>query len=90
MKPAPKTQGNAIYYAQGILNTNQDTILATRNGILVQDNVEETTSETTRTTVRRTQWYDPLAQTFLVTEEGGAFVTKVDLYFGQKDDTLPV
>ena len=22
--------------------------------------------------------------------EGGAFVTKVDLYFGQKDDTLPV
>ena len=90
LKPAPKTQGNAIYYAQGILNTNQDTILATRNGILVQDNVEETTSETTRTTVRRTQWYDPLAQTFLVTEEGGAFVTKVDLYFGQKDDTLPV
>ena len=90
LKPAPKTQGNAIYYAQGILNTNQDTIVATRNGILVQDNVEETTSESFRTTVRRTQWYDPLAQTFLVTEEGGAFVTKVDLYFGQKDDTLPV
>ena len=90
LKPAPKTQGNAVYFAQGILNTNQDTILATRNGILVQDNVEETTSETFRTTVRRTQWYDPLAQTFLVTDEGGAFVTKVDLYFAQKDDTLPV
>ena len=58
--------------------------------ILVQDNVEETTSNTFRTTVRRLQWYDPLAQTFLVTEEGGAFVTKVDLYFGQKDETLPV
>ena len=72
------------------MNTNQDTIIATRNGILVQDNVEETTSNTFRTTVRRLQWYDPLAQTFLVTEEGGAFVTKVDLYFGQKDDTLPV
>ena len=57
---------------------------------MVQDNVEETTSNTFRTTVRRLQWYDPLAQTFLVTEEGGAFVTKVDLYFGQKDDTLPV
>jgi hypothetical protein len=90
LKPSPKTQGNAVYYAQGILNTNQDTIVATRNGILVQDNVEETTSESFRTTVRRAQWYDPLAQTFLVTEEGGAFVTKVDLYFGQKDDTLPV
>ena len=79
-----------MYYAQGVLNTNQDTIVATRNGILVQDNVEETTSNTFRTTVRRLQWYDPLAQTFLVTEDGGAFVTKVDLYFAQKDDTLPV
>ena len=37
LKPAPKTQGNAVYYAQGVLNTNQDTIVATRNGILVQD-----------------------------------------------------
>ena len=42
-----------MYYAQGVLNTNQDTIVATRNGILVQDNVEETTSNTFRTTVRR-------------------------------------
>ena len=46
--------------------------------------------KTTRTTVRRTQWYDPLAQTLLFTEEGGCFVTKVDLYFGAKDETLPV
>ena len=90
IRPAPETQGNAVYFAQGILETEQDTIVATRNGTLVQDNIEETTSETTRTTVRRTQWYDPLAQTFLVTEEGGCFVTKVDLFFGAKDETLPV
>ena len=31
-----------------------------------------------------------LIKTILVTEEGGAFVTKVDLYFGAKDETLPV
>ena len=90
IRPAPETQGNAVYFAQGVLETEQDTIVATRNGALVQDNIEETTSETTRTTVRRTQWYDPLAQTFLVTEDGGCFVTKVDLYFGAKDETLPV
>jgi len=90
IRPAPETQGNAVYFAQGILETEQDTIVATRNGELVQDNVEETTSQTFRTTVRRRQWYDPLAQTILVTEEGGAFVTKVDLYFGAKDETLPV
>ena len=33
---------------------------------------------------------DPLAQTFLVTVRGGVFVTKLDLFFAQKDDTLPV
>ena len=32
----------------------------------------------------------PLAQTFLVTETGGCFLTKLDLYFAQKDNTLPV
>ena len=33
---------------------------------------------------------DPLAQTFLVSEEGGCFITKLDLYFSQKDTVLPV
>jgi hypothetical protein len=36
-------------------------------------------------------FFDPLAQSFLVTETGGCFVTKVDLFFAQKDNTgLPV
>ena len=90
IRPAPETQGNAVYFARGTLEVEQDTIVATRNGELVQDNVEETTSQTFRTTVRRLQWYDPLAQTILITEEGGCFATKVDLYFGAKDETLPV
>ena len=34
--------------------------------------------------------WDPLAQTFLVTEAGGCFVTSLDLFFSQKDNTLPV
>ena len=29
---------------------------------------------------------DPIAQTFLVSEAGGCFVTNLDLYFSQKDD----
>lgn len=52
-----------------------------------------------------TGWYDPLAQTFLVdgfpasvptgdvsssTNSGGCFLTKVDIYFATKDDSLPV
>ena len=33
---------------------------------------------------------DPLAQTFFISEETGIFITKIDLFFSQKDDTLPV
>jgi hypothetical protein len=33
---------------------------------------------------------DPLAQSFTIPEGNGLFVTKIDLYFRTKDDTLPV
>ena len=33
---------------------------------------------------------DPLAQTFIVDQEGGCFVTKIDLFFQAKDENLPV
>ena len=33
---------------------------------------------------------DPLAQTFLSSETGGEFVTKIDCYFQRKDPTIPV
>ena len=33
---------------------------------------------------------DPLAQTFLISEEGGCFITSLDLFFSEKDNTLPV
>jgi hypothetical protein len=38
-------------------------------------------------------WWDPLAQSFTVNVSGsvdGIFVTRVDLYFGNKDSTLPI
>jgi hypothetical protein len=40
----------------------------------------------------RTQdgWWDPLAQSFIIDETGGAYITKVDTYFGEKDDNIPV
>jgi len=33
---------------------------------------------------------DPLAQTFFVDDETGVFITKVDVFFSEKDDNLPV
>ena len=40
---------------------------------------------TTRTETRQIGWYDPLAQSFIVDEEGGVFLTGVDIFFKTKD-----
>ena len=34
--------------------------------------------------------HDPLAQTFKIEEDGGCFITKVDLFFAAKDNNVPV
>jgi len=87
----PITAGQAIYHAVGILETEQETIIATRNAIIAQDSVNQnTTTIEINTTIEVQGWFDPLAQTFLCDEDGGAFITKVDLYFGFKDANLPV
>ena len=39
---------------------------------------------------RAPRHHDPLAQTFMVDDETGVFVTKIDLYFRTKASTLPV
>ena len=33
---------------------------------------------------------DPLAQTFTINDVGGVFLTKVDLFFSEKDDNIPI
>ena len=82
----------ADYRAEGILEVKQATIEAVRNGVLVQEAVREsrTIVETTTRVVSDTGWYDPLAQTFLVQQKGGAFLTSVDLFFATKDANIPV
>ena len=35
-------------------------------------------------------WYDPLAQSIMCDQTDGMFITKVDIFFQAKDDTLPV
>ena len=87
----PATEGDAIYQAVGILETEQETIIATRNGVLTTDSVTETNAIfSTRRGRQFIGWHDPLAQTFIIDQEEGCFITKVDLYFSSKDEDLPV
>jgi hypothetical protein len=86
------TRGKNNYYAQGILETKQATFVATRNGILATEQVaqNQTIIQTSQRVVSDTGWYDPLAQTFQVKSQGGAFLTKVDVFFSSKDNNIPV
>lgn len=79
------------FSAMGTLNTNQRTVVATRNGEIVREVVNESQviTETTQR-VLATGYYDPLAQSFLVRQYGGAFLTGVDVFFATKDAKIPV
>ncbi len=86
--PAPSTVGQVTYVSKGVIETTQQTIESTRNGTLVQETINQTQSITSST--EQLTRVDPLAQTFLVSETGGCFVSNVDLFFAEKDTNLPV
>ena len=95
----------AEYEAQGYVETKQQTIESVRNAVLVQEAVSEnqTISFESRSSIR-TEYTDPIAQTFLVegypdgaplgsvatAPRGGCFLTSVDVYFASKDSAVPV
>ena len=87
------TSAEATYTAKGILEIRERTILSTKTAEVVTERVPDKTEaivQTARRVVSDTGWYDPLAQTFLVDLEGGAFLTDVDLFFSSKDTNVPV
>lgn len=78
------------FSSAGLLNTKQKTIESVRNAKVVTTQVSANRTVVTKGQATSNEWYDPLAQTFLVKQEGGAFLTKVDIFFGSKDDNIPV
>jgi hypothetical protein len=86
-----ETAGEMTYLAIGHQQTKQELIMAVRNATVTHTNVAET-RQITQTSGGQTfgDWFDPLAQTIQVANEGGIFLTKIDVYFYSKDDTLPV
>ena len=92
------SRGRGIYRAEGILETKQATVNAVRNADVVKEVVgpnddpaaRQTIYQTSERVVSDTGWYDPLAQSFLIQQKGGAFLTGVDIFFATKDDRIPV
>jgi hypothetical protein len=88
------TNGDATFFAQGILQRTENTIISatvpTTQRVAVNDNRIVTT---TAVAERVIGWYDPLAQTFLVSPTNypqGIFLSKARFCFKTKDPTVPV
>jgi len=93
----PKESGNtsttAVYEANGVVTVKQRTVISTRTGSLKVEDLDPESNAIITTTDRLTRdtgWFDPLAQTFMVQEEGGAFISSVDLFFSAVDTNIPV
>ena len=90
---AVATAANAEYIARGLLNTVRDTIVSTREFRGVQQTVTDSQTILQTSTRQGTQiigWTDPLSQTFMTDEQGGVFLSSVDLYFSTKDSSIPI
>ena len=92
------TYAEVVYQAQGLLQTKENVVVASRVPRIQQLGMGSATEfRTTTNTFTRNAvvgWFDPLAETFLVDEAlypDGVFLSDIDLYFKTKDtDGLPV
>ena len=89
--PEPETFAQAIYTANGEVRSTRETIVRTRNASVVTRNVNQTrTTSNTETRDAIVGWWDPVAQSFMPQVEGGEYITKIDVFFSQVDDNIPV
>jgi hypothetical protein len=80
------------YRAEGVIETKQRTVHAVRNAELAQEPLadNQVITQTSDRVVADTGWWDPLAQSFLIEQKGGCFLSKVDVFFSTKDTSIPV
>ena len=86
------SRAEADYTSAGLLETRQQTIKSTRVATIDIGKDVSVSQNVTTTTFRipPPPGQDPLAQSFMVTDRSGVFVTKVAVYFASKDDNIPV
>jgi hypothetical protein len=88
------TLATANYSAKGLIETKENVTISTRVPTLETREVSD--SKTVKSGWRMeivpgsVRWVDPLAQSFIIPLEGGAFITGIDLFFHTKDDNIPV
>ena len=101
---AVATSAEGDYDAKGLLETTQEAIVSSREARTVRTSTTGNRAQTRTSNrviaVRQPprqdndnggRWgRDPLAQSFIVDEEDGIFITSLDAYFATKSTTIPV
>ena len=79
------------FMANGSLTSTQTEVINTRNGRTVTESINASREGQLVSSNTTTRWIDPLAQSFLVEQEEGVFISSVEVYFSAKDGGgLPV
>lgn len=86
------TSAETIYRAQGLMENKQNTIVNTKVATIATREVsrERVITERNVSDDTRIQWFDPLAQSILITEKGGCFVTELDIFLNTADSSIPI
>lgn len=81
------SSADATYYAQGVLETRQRTVVSTRVLSIEQSRVTDTRD----VVLARRRRKDPIAQTFMIgNEPNGIFLSSVDIFFQAIDPNIPI
>lgn len=86
---SPTTSAEASFAAIGTLQSKQNTIVSVTSPRIVQQNITQTRAVVTRRR-RRRRWFDPIAQSFLIDNDGGVFLSDIELFFRSKASSLPL
>ena len=70
--------------------TMGSTVTGTSSSIVGTSRINRVTGASEGTGILTPRQVDPLAQSFFVPEQEGAFLTKVDIWFKTRDDVVPV
>jgi len=83
------TMAKGMFKSHGMSSKKQDTVLSTKTISFDKTPVKQNRTlkrSTSSSSHTDTGWIDPIAQSFLINESGGCFITKVRLWFQNKDE----
>jgi len=84
------TFAEAAYNAKGLIETKENVTISTRVPLIERREVSGNRIISNTRNNTSASWYDPLAQSFMVDLDGGAFITSLDLFFHKKASDIPV